>query len=54
MRASSSAPAGRVRARGGEISNVFASLREADGLVEGIVIDITDRTGAEAVDQQAR
>ena len=33
---------------------VFASLREADGLVEGIVIDITDRTGAEAVDQQAR
>ena len=33
---------------------VFASIREADGLVEGIVIDITDRTGAEAVDQRSR
>src|SRR5207247_941285 len=33
---------------------VFASIREADGLVEGIVIDITDHTGAEAVDQRSR
>ncbi len=43
----------RWRRKDGAPLIVLASLRESHGLVEGIVIDITDRKWAEVADQQA-